>query len=267
MQRKHFKPRSARESVKAEHRPGLLPPMKAGSLLEPWLRLANLLPPLDDLPEVRAGWSRIRKLTGSRTLAEGVPDRDVPRALGSMPSHRLEGRALESSLPNANDFIGRARAAGLAELVKLRPGTEKRALLELAQQVYFVLAGLTRRPRRTSLTWVCVAYEIRPQRPSPAVRDWNPFTRFTEALEAIETSRLRRCVVCNRFFYAIRRDARCCSRRCSHTRRQHISTGNWKRYGHGRAFRIRTGLAAVKGKERRRLMELNEALRESEEKK
>ncbi len=53
MQRKHFKPRSALKSVKADP-PGLPPPRKAGALMEPWLRLANLLPPLDDLAEVRA---------------------------------------------------------------------------------------------------------------------------------------------------------------------------------------------------------------------
>jgi len=197
-----------------------------------------LLPPLDDPPEVRAVWS-----------------------IGSMTSQLLEGRALESSLPNANDFMERARAADLAELVKLRSGTEKQALLELAQQVYFVLAGLVRRQTRASLTWVRVAYEIRPQRHTLVVRTWNPFTRFTEALKEIETSRLRRCAVCDQFFYAIREDAKCCSRKCSQRRRQHRYAGNWERYRRARKFRTRTGLAAVKGKERRRLMELSEALR------
>src|SRR5208337_2866498 len=166
MDRKHFEPRSARRSVKTQHRRGLLPPSRAAGLIGPWLRLANLLPPLDDPPEVRAVWS-----------------------IGSMTSQLLEGRALESSLPNANDFMERARAADLAELVKLRSGTEKQALLELAQQVYFVLAGLVRRQTRASLTWVRVAYEIRPQRHTLVVRTWNPFTRFTEALKEIETSR------------------------------------------------------------------------------
>lgn len=98
------------------------------------------------------------------------------------------------------------------------------------------------------------------------MRAWNPFTRFTEALQPIETSRLHRCSVCNKFFYAIREDARCCSRKCSHTRRQHRFTRNWERYRRARAFRNRAGLAAIKGKERRRLMELNEALREPEAK-
>jgi len=238
-----------------------LPPRKTGALIEPWLRLANLLPPLDDLPEVRAGWSRFR----SRNLDGGAPHRDLKRLLGSISSQWLEGRALESSLPNATNFMEKAKASGLAELVNLRPGTEKQLLPELARQVYFVLAGLARTRRRVSLTWVRVAYEIRAKRPRPAVRAWNPFIRFTEALEAIETSRLRRCAVCNQFFYAIRRDARCCSRKCSHTRRQHLSSGNWERYRRARAFRNRTGLVAVKGKERRRVMELSEALRNKKE--
>jgi hypothetical protein len=237
-----------------------LPPRKAGALIEPWLRLANLLPPLEDQPEVRAGWSRFR----SRNLAGDVPHRDLQRLLGSKPSQRLEGRALESST-NATGLMERAKASGLAELVNLRPGTEKQVLPQLARQIYFVLAGLARPRRRVSLTWVRVVYEIRAKRPRPAVRAWNPFTRFTEALEAIETSRLRRCAVCNQFFYAIRRDARCCSRKCSHTRRQHVSSGNWERYRRARAFRNQTGLVAVKGKERRRVMELSEALRNKEE--
>jgi len=227
-----------------------------------------LLPPLDNPPEVKAVWSRIRKLTGLRNLAKGVPVRDLRRLLGRMPSSWLEGPAeLPSSLPNATNFMKKAEGAGLAELVKLHPGTEKHALLELAQQVYFVLAGLVRRRRRVSFTWVQIAYEIRPARQTPVVRIWNPFTRFTEALKEIETSRLRRCAVCNEFFYAIREDARCCSRKCSHTRRQHISSGNWERYKRARAFRTRTGLPAVKGKKRRRLMELDEVLQGPEEKK
>jgi len=226
-----------------------------------------LLPPFDDLREVRAVWSPIPKLTGSRKLAKGVPVRDPRRFVGHMPSRRLEGPAeFESRLPNSTDFMKRAKAAGLAKLVSLRPGTEEQALFELARQVSFVLAGLARRPRRSSLAWVRVAYEIKPQRAAPAVRAWNPFTRFTEALQPIETSRLRRCSVCNEFFYAIREDAPCCSRKCSHTRRQHRSIGNWEQYRRARAFRARAGLTAAKGKERRHLMELNEALREPEEK-
>jgi hypothetical protein len=223
------------------------------------------MPPLEDLPEVKAVSSQIRKLMGGRNLAKGVPVRDLPRVLGGMPSPWFEGPVeFKSSLPSASDFMKKAKAAGLAKLVSLRPGTEEKALLELARQVYFVLAGLARRPRRASLTWVNVAYEIKPQRATPAVRAWNPFTRFTEALQPIEVSRLRRCSVCNQFFYAIREDAPCCSRKCSHTRRQHRFTGNWERYKRARAFRIRTGLTAVKGKERRHLMELNELLREPE---
>ena len=224
--------------------------------------LANLLPPLDDPPEVRAVWSRIRKLAGSRKLAKGVPVRNLRRVLGRMPSQWLERPAeLKSSLPTATEFMKKARSAGLAKLVSLRPGTEKKALFELAQQVSFVLAGLARRPKRASLTWVTIAYEINPQRSGPAVRAWNPFTRFIEALQPIETSRLRLCPVCNQFFYAARKNAPCCSPKCSHTRRQHISTGNWEQYKRARAFRARAKLPAVKGKERRRLMELSEALR------
>ena len=195
------------------------------------LKLANLLPPLDDLPEVEAVWSRIRKRTGPRNLAKGVPVRDLPRVLRRIPSQWLEGPVeFKSSLPTAPEFMKKAKAAGLTELVSLRPGTEEKALLKLAQQVHFVLAGLARRPRRDSVTWVNVAYEIKPQRAAPAIRVWNPFTRFTEALQPIQTNRLRRCSVCNQFFYAIREDARCCSRKCSHTRRQHRFTGNWERY-------------------------------------
>ena len=265
MRRKHFELPSETKNVKTE-RP--LPPRQAGALIGPWLKLANLLPPLDDLPEVKAVSSQIRKLMGSRDLAKGVPVRDLPRVLGRMPSQWLEEPvAFKSSLPNATNFMKRAKAAGVANVVDLRPGTEEQALLELAKQVFLVLAGLARRPRRASVTWVTVAYEIKPQRAGPAVRTWNPFTRFTEALQPIETSRLHRCSVCNKFFYAIREDAACCSRKCSHTRRQHRFTGNWERYRRARAFRTRAGLAAVKGKERRRLMELNEALQETEEKK
>lgn len=245
----------------------ILPPRKAGALIGPWLRLANLLPPLDDLPEVRAAWSRIRKLTGLRKLPKGVRVRDLPRVLGRMPSRWVEGPAeLKSSLPNATGFMKKVKAAGLANLVTLRPKTEKQALLELAQQVYFVLAGLVHRPRRASLTWVRVAHEISPQRTAPAVRAWSPFTRFNETLQAIETSRLRRCSVCNQFFYASRKDARCCSRKCSHTRRQHRLTGNWQQYQRARAFRNRAELPAVKGNERLNLMKLHDALRGTEEK-
>jgi hypothetical protein len=52
-----------------------LPPTKAGALIGPWLRLANLLSPFDDLPEVRAVCARIRKLTDLRSSAKGVPVR------------------------------------------------------------------------------------------------------------------------------------------------------------------------------------------------
>ena len=211
MDRKHFAPRSLRKSVKHDRQLGPLRPRKAGVVVEPWLRLANLLPPLEDPPEVTAVLSRIRKLTGSGNLAKGRSKRDLRRVLESMRGHRLEETAIQSSLPNADDFMEKARAAGLAELVKLRPGTEKPALLELAQQVYFVLAGLVHRRMRTSISLVHFAYEIGLQRHRLVVRAWNPFTRFTEALNEIDASRLRRCAVCKKFFYAIRKDARCCS--------------------------------------------------------
>ncbi len=156
---------------------------------------------------------------GSRNLAEAVRVRRLRRLLGRMPTRWLEESAeLQSSLPNASDFMEKAKAVGLANLVSLRPETERQTLLELAQQVYFVLAGLSRTRKRVSFAWVRVAYEIRPQRHRPTVRTRNPFPRFTDALEAIETRRLHRCAVCNQFFYAIREEARCCSPKCSHTR-------------------------------------------------
>lgn len=244
-----------------------LPPAKAGAIIGPWLRLANLLPPPPDLREMRAVWSRIRKLHGLRNLAKGVPVRSLREVLGRTPGPWIEKpEKLDFSLLNTTDFMKKVKAAGLENLVSLRPGTEEEVLVELAQQAYFVLAGLTRRPRRASLTWVRVANEIKPQRAGLEVRARNPFSRFAEAIQLVEASRLHRCPVCNSFFYATREDAKCCSRKCSHTRRQHRFKDNWERYRRGRTFRTRAGLAAAKGKERRRLMELNEALRQTDAK-
>jgi len=274
MQRKHVEPPSAPENVKAASPSGLLLPRKAGALIGPWLKLANLLPPLDDVTEMSAVWSRILSLMGSRSLAEGVRVRRLQRVVGRAASQWFEGPELRAPLPNATNFMKVTKDAGLAELISVSPQTEEQALLDLALQTHFVLAGLTRRrgrarrarrPRRVSLSFRA-AYDINPPRAASPVRLGNPFTRFTRALQAIDTSRLRRCSVCNKFFYASRKDASCCSRECSHKRRQHRFVGNWEQYRRARAFRTRAGLPAVKGKERRRLMELSEALRETEAK-
>ncbi len=50
-----------------------------------------MLPPLDDLPEVKAVWSQIRKLMGSRNLAKSVPVRDLPRVLPAKTCTRPRG--------------------------------------------------------------------------------------------------------------------------------------------------------------------------------
>src|SRR5262245_38321968 len=51
----------------------------------------------------------------------------------------------------------------------------------------------------------------------PVVCGWQ---RFREALEGLDVARVRRCCVCQKLFWAYRRDQRCCSTACNNTRAQ-----------------------------------------------
>jgi len=89
---------------------------------------------------------------------------------------------------------------------------------------------------------------------------FNPLELFLSVLQDVPAERIRICLVCERIFFALRRDRTCCSKECNHVRHVHKSAGNWDEYRQNRKFRSRTKLPAVKGKERRVVTALHQAI-------
>lgn len=83
---------------------------------------------------------------------------------------------------------------------------------------------------------------------------------FRKAMEAADPRRFKRCPVCSRFYYAVRKNTGACNEHQSlaRVRKARQKTDD---YNASRRLRRKIGGKGVRGKERKRLVELSEALR------
>jgi hypothetical protein len=85
---------------------------------------------------------------------------------------------------------------------------------------------------------------------------------FLGLLENVDPTRIKRCPVCQDVFPMLRKNQKTCSPNCANVERVRKSRGYYKKY---RERSLRTGLKRIRGAQRRRLIELSQALRSIEE--
>jgi predicted nucleic acid-binding Zn ribbon protein len=91
----------------------------------------------------------------------------------------------------------------------------------------------------------------------------SPWNSFLNALSGVEPKRIMRCPVCQKLYPALREDQKACSRLCANVNRVREKRG-W--YERNRDQVKRMGLRPVRGAERRRLVELSNAINSVREK-
>lgn len=82
---------------------------------------------------------------------------------------------------------------------------------------------------------------------------------FSASFDGVDVDRIRRCPECGKFYYAARITKRACDLHLT-LMRVRRARGRRGKYEETRRFRKRTGLKAVKGKERERLTKLYQAI-------
>jgi hypothetical protein len=102
-----------------------------------------------------------------------------------------------------------------------------------------------------------------PDRNAITAGDSGPWKCFLGLLENVgDLTRIRRCRICQDVFPMLRKNQLTCSPSCANVERVRKSRGYYKR---DRERSLRTGLKRVRGATRRRLIELSQALRSTEE--
>jgi len=209
-------------------------PRKAQQRLGPWIELANLLPP--------------------------PPSRDQPRFLDPEPLDRWRAHCRAVPL---DEFVHRfersrlAQALGITDTLDLQllreDSDHARRFLDLVGEIAAALHTLVNaatnpevlkavdkaplRIRRLYETPAASRSEIWIFKGTVTTRWVDPFKDFLAALEGVEVVRLRQCPICSRFFYALRKDQKACSKRCNAARRERDWRANQSSYEYQRKLK------------------------------
>jgi len=244
--------------------------------LQPWLNLAAVLPPDQPVPSPEAASDEIKEAV-RREVAH---------------------HAMKGVLANYSATLSRPRETNYEDIGR-RERTEEyyRLFFNVRSAIEFVVqlqvspergkSAPPRRPRREqllhtglpaprSLADIAAAAPSIPPEPQRQLYIYRPVTvfvfskiefvddpywgAFREAMEAADPGRLKRCPVCARVYYAVRKNTGACNEHQSLAR---VRKARRKAadYNASRRFRRKIGGAGVRGKERKRLVELSEALR------
>lgn len=212
----------SRQGTKTGRKPESIPPSEHLKRLKPWIMFANLLS--EDDPQSREA--------GARSF---LKDYLLPRAQESRP-----------------DALFGPKLVYYSE--------------RLVSQVHLIFRSLARhkpwrfRGTREDSDAIVAAVEIGRDGLVRA-QHFGALELFLAELEGTPSDRVRLCEVCDHIFFAFRSDQFCCSKACNHVRHVHRSEGNWEKYKENRQFRRRSKLPAVKGKSRRALSDLHEAIK------
>jgi predicted nucleic acid-binding Zn ribbon protein len=206
--------------------------------LAPWLKLANLLQPppsrheLNQCPRLLGA---VLKVSEWRSQCRGIaPAEFVSRfersGLAAAPAFTasLDLRLLHTRPEQARGLLGLAREVA-ATLSGLARASDPR-VLRAASEVPLLISEIYEAPATSrSEIWLR----------NGAVTTWwvDPFKDFLAALEGIEAMRVRQCPVCNRFFFALRKDQKACSKQCNAVRRVREWRANQAQYEYRRKLK------------------------------
>lgn len=215
------------------------PPGKSLDLLEPWFQFVNLLPPPPAL----------KKVKGLRSLL------DADQLFQNWLARCRHGEAAK--------FLGRFERSGLAstpaftacldlQLLRRDPDQVKR-LLELACEIAgtfrrLVMASHTDAVRAAGRTPLLISNLYKMPATTSRSEIWvdqgavttkwvDPFRDFMDALKGADAARIRQCLACNRFFFALRKDQKACTKQCNAVRRVRDWRANQAEYEYRRKLK------------------------------
>jgi hypothetical protein len=228
----------------------MTPPAKVRDRLQPWLELANLLPPP---PSREESEHSLNDLIAMNQVAEwrarilAIPPSEVLRrferaclAEEHAISSTLDLNLLRTSTEEASRFhaLVSAVAYSLRALVRAAPPH----VLKAAGDAPLMIFRLYENPATSrSEVWM---------RHGMVITRWvDPFREFLGVLDGTDVTRVRQCPICNRFFLAFRRDQKACSKRCNAVRRVRAWRANQEQHEYRRKLR---GAGLLKRKRKRR---------------
>ncbi len=220
-------------------------PRKTHGRLGPWLKLANLLPPPPSRDELR--FLDLAPIERWQAKCRTTPPAKLLRSFTQSRLARAPAIAATVDLPLLRDDPDQARrfldlvreiAFTLQTLASVGPSK----ILKAAGQVPVLIKRLYQTPATSrSEIWI---------RKGVLTTRWiGPFKDFLAALDGAEAQRVRQCPMCGRFFYALRKDQKACSKRCNVARRVREWRASQARHEYRRKLR-KAGLLA--GRRRRR---------------
>ena len=209
------------------------PPRKTHGRLGPWLDLANLLPP----PPLRDELKLLDPEPIDRWQAQcrGVPAAEFLHDFMQSRLARVHVLVATVHLPLLHDdpdqaprFLDLVSEIAFILQTLVTAGTSK--ILKTAGRGPFFIKRLYQTPATSrSEIWM---------RKGVVTTLWiDPFKDFLAALDAVEAERVRQCPRCRRFFYALRKDQKACSKRCNAARRVRDWRANRRRHEYRRKLR------------------------------
>jgi len=219
------------------------PPQKTYGRLGPWLELANLLPPAplrDELkfldPEPIDRWqAQCRGIPAAKFLHKFMQSRLARVPVLAATVHLPLLRDDPDQAPRFLDLVSEI-ASILQTLVTA--GSSK--VLKATGHGLLLIKRLYQTPA-TSRS------EIWMRNGALTVLWIDAFKDFLTVLVGVEVVRLRQCPMCRRFFYALRKDKKACSKRCNAARRVRDWRANQSRHEYRRKLR-KAGLSTRRRK-------------------
>jgi len=216
----------------------MTPPSKVHDRLQPWLELANLLPPPPSREELEHSvnglvatdqdhkWqARIHATPPSELLCRFERSQ---LAEESAITSTLDLRLLRTSEEEARRFhaLVSAVATTLRGLVAAASPHVLKAVGDDPLMIYRLYQGPA-----TSRSELWMHHGV-------VTTQWvDPFREFLGVLEGTGVTRVRQCPICDRFFWAFRKDQKACSKRCNAVRRVRDWRANQEQHEYKRKLR------------------------------
>jgi len=249
---KQIASRNLAESVTEGGDDGTGPLRRCRERLAPWIELGNLLPlppsphELDQSPNPLVTGLRIQEWSAR---CRAVPPGEFVRSFESsglahspVITASVDLRSLRTNPREASRFLN--LASEVASTLRTLAMASSPHVLKAAGNAPLLIERLYETP---ATSWA----EIWVRNGAVRARWVDPFKDFLDALEGVEAARVRQCPVCRRFFFALRKDQKACSKRCNGVRRVRHWRANQAEYEYRRKLKT-AGLTPQKRKGRTR---------------
>jgi hypothetical protein len=205
--------------------------------LQPWIEFANLLPapPLAQMSDQESVWSRMdRRREWERQLRE-IPPLQFVQAYER--SHSARVRAITVFIDLDRLLADPEPATGFRNLA-IEVATSLTAIARASLPETLAAAGSVPLLVQTLFEPPSVARAEIWIHEGVVKTEWiELFADFLKALEGVDARCLRRCPICQRVFFARRKDQKACSKRCNAVRRVRLWRENQDRHEYQRKLR------------------------------